>query len=298
MKQLFIILSIFLFTQNLIFANETVYTTSNLTVFSEKDKFGLKDKDSNIIVNAEYKKLIRLGTNAWIIQKKDKFGLINCKGEILIKPKYAHVERIFDKWVKLGNTNDYGLYDEFGKAIIQPEFSLIEPLFGAKFLTCKKYKYGVYSDTGEVLIDNKFDMIYMPNPKTMKLKYNNDWIVIEKITKDEALKLPEGAIKVKIKGEDFQIMNAVINTGVGAGYSVVNFTDYMIKIFSVISISYEDTIDELMLSQGAETVNIFKKMIWLPKFPVVYAKKYYFNIKNPNQGPLTYIKGELKEQLK
>lgn len=298
MKQFLIILSIFLFAQNLVFADEVTYTTSNLTVFSEKDKFGLKDKNSNIIVNAEYKKLIRLGTNAWIIQKKNKFGLINCKGEILIKPKYTHVERIFDKWVKLGNSNDYGLYDEFGNAILQPKFSLIEPLFGGKFLTCHNYKYGVYSNTGEVLIDNKFDMIYMPDPKTMRLKYNNNWYVIEKISKDEALKLPDEAMHIKIKNEDFQIKKAFINTGVGAGYSVVTFTDYVIKVFSVISVSYEDTIDELMLSQGAETVNIFKKMTWLPKFPVVYAKKYYFNIKNPNKGPLTFIKGELKDQLK
>lgn len=298
MKQIFIIFFVFLFIQGFVYADTQVYTTSNLTVYSQKDKYGLKDKNDNVIVKPEYSKLIRLGEKAWIIQKKNKFGLMDCNGNILIKPKYAHVERMFDKWVKLGNTNDYGLYDELGNVVIPPKYSLIEPLFGHKFLTCRKYKYGVYSESGKKLIDNKFDMIYTPNPNSMKFRYNNRWFIIEKISKDEALKLPDDIVKVKLDNEEFKLMEVVKNTGVGAGYSVVSFTDYLIKIVSVLSISYEDTIDELMLSKGADTVSILKQMTWLPKFPVVYAQKYYFNFKNPSNGPLNFVKGELKEQLK
>ena len=53
-----------------------------------------------------------------------------------------------------------------------------------------------------------------------------------------------------------------------------------------------------MLSQGADTMNIFMKLTWLPKYPFVYVRKYYENVRNPNNGPLTDIRDELKQQIK
>ena len=83
-----------------------------------------------------------------------------------------------------------------------------------------------------------------------------------------------------------------------SGYSVLTFSDYLIKIFSSISPAHEDTIDELMLSQGADTVNILVKLTWIPKYPVVYVKKYYENVRNPNNGPLSGVRKELKQKAK
>ncbi len=280
------------------FAQEQTYTTDNLTVYELNKNYGLKDKDGKAIVYAQYKKLIRLNKNAWIVQKGNKFGLIDCQGNYLVKPKYAHVERIFDKFVKLGNDKDYGLYDQYGNAIIPPEYTLIEPLFGKRFLTCKNYQYGIYSQSGKKILDNDFEYIYMPTPKTMRIKSNGNWYEIESITQEEALSLPDDIVKVKLDGEDFKVTNIIVNTGVGAGYSVVTATDYLLKTIATISTAYEDSIDELMLSQGAETVSIFIKLGWIPRFPIIYAKKYYNNLLAPNRGPLADVRNELKEQLK
>lgn len=285
-------------TQSIGMCTDEPYTTSNLTVYSEHNKFGLKNNKDEIIVKAQYKKLIRLGNSAWIIQKKNKFGLIDCEGRYLVEPRYNHVERMFDKWVKLGNEKDYGLYDETGKILIPPMFSSIEPLFGHKFLTYRNYKYGIYSDTGEMLLDNEYDFIYMPTPTTMKIKYGDKWCEFEKVTNEELANLPNSTIKVKMNDESFKVSNMLINTGVGTGYSVVTATDYLLKIVSAISPAYEQTIDDLMLSQGAETVSIFMKLSWIPKFPFVYAKKYYNNLVTPNNGPLAEIRSDIKEQLK
>ena len=52
-----------------------------------------------------------------------------------------------------------------------------------------------------------------------------------------------------------------------------------------------------MLSQGAETVNIFIKFTWLPKYPFTFAKKYYHNMRTPNNGPLSDIKNDLKQKM-
>ena len=150
MKKLFVLLGLFLILQNISVAAEektpVAHKMSDVVVYSDEGNFGLKDKAGNIVVDAGYKKLIRLGNTSWIIQKKNRFGIMDCDGNYLVKPKYRHVERVFGKYAKLGNENDYGLYDETGKAIIPPEFSSIEPLFGQMFVTCKNYKYGIVNE--------------------------------------------------------------------------------------------------------------------------------------------------------
>ena len=70
------------------------------------------------------------------------------------------------------------------------------------------------------------------------------------------------------------------------------------KLIAVISPSYEQTIDELMFSQGADTVSVFVKLMWIPKFPFVYSKKYYKNLVDPTSGPLNMWKKNLKYKIK
>ena len=297
MKKLFILFFLILFFTGFAFAEE--YTTKNLKVYeSDNHKYyGLKAPDDAVITEAVYRKMIRLGDNSWIIQKKNyKFGLIDCEGNILIEPKYTHAERLFDKWVKLGNDRDYGIYNQYGNVVIPPKFKSIEPLFGHRFLTYRNYKYGIYSDTGEELLPNKYDFIYMPNPKIIRIKEGTNWYEVEQISKEEAIFLPDEAIK-NVGDENFKITKLVKNTGYGAGYGIVTATDYTLKIFSSISDAYEDTIDELMLSKGVETVSIFVKFSWLPKFPFIYAKKYYENLTTPDNSPLSGVRNDLKEQM-
>ncbi len=276
-----------------------VVNAAEVNTFSQNNKYyGLVDKDGNTVLEAKYKKVIKLGKNAWIVQnKKNRFGLMDNEGKILVPLKYRHVERLFDKWVKFGNDTDFGIYDEFGKVVVPAEFRAIEPLFGGKFLTYKDYKYGIYSNKGEKLLDNEFDMIYMPSPKVTRIQKDGEWIEVEKITAEEAAKITDAEVK-EFNNEHFKITHLFINTGVGAGYSVLTATDYTLKMFSSISRAYEDTIDELMLSQGVDTVSIFMKLSWLPKFPFVYANKYGTNLLQPNQGPLSDLRNELKNQMK
>lgn len=311
MKRFFIIISLLFLTGGSVLAidkqseqsdlskNSATYTTDTLTVFSEDNKFfGLKNSDGEIIVKDKYRKVIRLGKNAWLIQKKNnKFGLMDCNGNILVEPKYIHAERLFDTWVKLGNESDYGIYDEFGKIIVPPKFHAVEPLFGRKFLTVKNFKYGVYDANGKMLMDNICQFIYMPSPTTMRVKYNNSWFEIEKISDEEAIALPTDAVQ-RINDETFRITELLTNTGVGAGYSVVTTADYTLKIISSLSNAYEETIDELLLSQGIETISILMKATWLPKFPVVFVKKYCNNLFYPDGGPLSDVRESLLEQIK
>ncbi len=302
MKRILVVLSLILLLSNTALAKTEEITVSpvknsEVEVFSEDNKFGIKDKNGNILVPAQYKKLVRVGDTSWITLKGSRYGLMDNSGQFLVEPKYRHVERVLLKYVKFGNDNDYGLYDETGKAIIQPEFSSIEPLFGQMFLTCKKYKYGVYDITGKKLLPNNYDDIYMPDPNSMRIQYQGDWFEIARADEND-ITLPEDTERATINDKDITITYLVSNTGAISGYSALTVTDYILKLLSSLSPAYEQTIDELMFSQGAEGISIFVKLGWIPKFPFVYAKKYYQNYRNPNSGPLSGIREDLKKQIK
>lgn len=272
-------------------------TMQDVVVFSNNKNtlFGLKDKSGNIVVDAQYKKLIRLGTSSWIINKKNKYGIMDSSGNILVEPKFRHVDRMMLKYVKLGNENDYGVYDEKGEIILPNEYMTINMLFGGMFLIKKNYKYGVADRNGNIILKPIFDEIYMPKPNIMRIEYNGQWYEIEQIAGGEIV-LPEDVKNIK-ENKNFKVTEFVKDPLTASGYSAVTFTDYFLKIFSSISPSHEETIDELMLSQGADTVNIFIKCTWLPKYPFTFAKKYYHNIRTPNNGPLSNVKSDLKKKL-
>lgn len=301
MKRFVVILVCLLLTNNMNIAQEieqTKISGRDLTTFSQNERWGFKDKNGNIIVEPIYKKLIRLGDSSWIVQnKRNKFGLIDNCGNVIVPIKYNHADRLVTKFAKFGNTYDYGVYDEYGNTIVEPKFSKIDILYGKMFLTYKNYKYGIVGFDGKTILENEFEDIYMPKPNVMRIKYKGRWIELEQVNAD-TLTLPADAKHNLATKEDLDLRNIVVNTGVVSGYSVLTFSDYVIKLFSSISPAHEDTVDELMLSQGADTMNIFMKLTWLPKYPFVYVRKYYENVRNPNNGPLTDIRDELKQQIK
>ncbi len=265
------------------------------TVFSDNGKFGLKDENGAIIVDANYKKLIRLGEKGWIIQKGTKFGVMDSNGNILVEPKYSNADRVLGKFVKLKKGDKYGLFDEQGFAILPVEYQSIDLLYGGMFLTCKNYKYGVTDFNGQPILDNIFDDIYMPKPNTMILVFNGEKYEIIRM-KDEKLEMPFDMNTLEDESE-FKITELLSKPVTTTGYYSVSATNYFLKVFSSISPAYEQTIDELMFSQGADAASIIMKFVWLPKFPVVYVKKYYENLKAPNNGPLSGVKTNLKKQM-
>ena len=272
-------------------------TNDDVELYQVNEKWGLKDIDGSVLLEPTYKKMIRVGYHSWIFQtKNDKFGLTDEKGNIIIEPKYRHTDRILGKYAKFGNTNDYGLYNEFGENIIPHEYQKIDLLFGKMFLTYKNYKYGVMNFNGKVLLENEFDDIYMPSQSIMRILYNGEWYELEQVN-SETLTLPENAKEHMYEDNGINIYKFVKETGVVSGYSVLTLSDYIIKLFSSISPAHEETIDELMLSHGADTISIYKKFEWIPKYPLTYAQKYYQIIRNPNSGPLTDFRNDLRRKM-
>ena len=286
----------FLLTIFLIFFACSAIANAN-TVFSEKNKFGLKSDNGEILVKPIYNKMIRIGDNSYLVQnKRHKFGIIDKDGKIILEPKYSHAERILGEYLLIGNYGRYGLYDQYGKNVIPNEYDSISLLFGRMLLTYKDYHCGVMDFNGNVILKNIFDDIYMPSANVMRIKYEGNWYEIEQVNAD---KLKSAQI-AHDNGEkvDFQLFDIVETPVVVSGYSVVTFSDYLIKMLSSISPAHEQTIDDLMFSQGADTVNIIIKCSWIPKYPFTYAKNYFRTVKNPYNGPFAGVKTKLKKHIK
>ena len=265
----------------------------NTFVFAEKNRFGLKDKDGKIILPAEYQKIIMAGKNGWIVQIHNKYGLANSKGEYIIKPKYRYADRILGRYIKLGNDHDFGLYNEFGEVILEPEYSSIDLLYGKMFLTYKNYRYGVTDFKGNELIPNICDDIFMPTKDTMKIKYYGVWYDLENVNAEKlAMPLINKDTDTAMTLKDF-----FAETGAISGYSVLTLSEYLIKIISSLSPAHEETIDELILSHGVDTVGILKKFTWIPKYPVTFSKNYYEHLVNPFNGPLSDTRSKLKGKV-
>ncbi|MDO5436581.1 MAG: WG repeat-containing protein [bacterium] len=295
MKRIFLIALIFAFFNCGAYAITEDYTDAKAFT-NEKGLWGLKLSDDEVLISPQYKKFIPLGKSSFIVQKRGKFGLVDYENNILVPIKYSHVERMLGKYLKIGNGSKFGLYNEKGEELLGVEYSSIDILFGGMFLTCKNYQYGIIDNNGKILLSNVFDDIYMPQPNVMRIKYEGRWYEIEQIEKGN-LALPDDIKNIKTN-KNYIVTELTENPVNAVGYSAVTFTDYLLKLISSISPAHEKTIDNLMLSQGADAISIYFKLGWIPKYPIVFAKNYFTTVKNPNNGPLSGIKTNLRKKNK
>ncbi len=280
---------------SLMFVFSTFSALANVEVYVENEKFGLKE-DDKIITEAKYSKLIKLEDKSFLFQYKNKYGIMSKDGTILVKPKYTQAHRYAGRFAVLGKNNRFGLYNADGTALLDDEYSLIQILYGKMFLIQKNYKYGLISFDGDIVLAPIADDIYMPKANTLKIKYDGVWYEIVQEDRVE-FDLNNDVMNFDITDDNITVSKIIQNPIPSAGLGVVSTSDYFIKIFSSISPSYEQTIDELVLNNGADAVNILLKCSWLVKFPFVYTKNYINNFKTPNNGPLSEVKIILKNKI-
>ncbi|MBQ7286726.1 MAG: WG repeat-containing protein [Candidatus Gastranaerophilales bacterium] len=290
MKRVIVVVFLLFFIQNFAFSQNF-----DTEVYSEKNKFGLIQGDKKL-TEAKYSKLIRLGDSSFLFYTKGKYGIISSDGEILVEPKYSQAQRFVGKYAKLGKGGKYVIFNEKGQKVIDEEYSTIEILYGKMFLVEKDYKYGLISFDGKVILEPSVQDIYMPKPSVIKILHDNVWYEIEH-KRGEEIHFPDSIKEVLAKDDDFKVTNFINKPVATTGYSVVSAGDYFIKLFSSISPSYEQTIDELILNHGADTATILIKSSWLLKFPFVYVKNYVNNLKSPDNGPLADVKTNLKNKM-
>jgi len=161
------------------------------------------------------------------------------------------------------------------------------------FLTRRNFKYGVVDLSGKEVLPNIFDNFYMLERNKMRVRYEGAWYDLDLISEHQPREFTGDG-----DGGSFTITRIITNPLSVSGYSAVTGANYVLKLFSALSPSYEQTIDDLIYSQGADAVGILMRFSWLPRFPMTYAKNYYHNIKAPNTGPLNDLRDVLRSHIR
>lgn len=185
MKKLFLsIIIIVLLVAIVIFAvktiNEKKINYENVQVqkynyfrYYENEKYGIIDKEGNIIIKAEYDDIIIPNPEKDIFScyKNNENSILNSQNEKLFE-QYDKVQTIklknnisvlsYEKNIlKYEKDGKWGLIDFTGKQISKNIYDSIENLQASegKFLVKKDEKYGVINANGKVIINNKYDSI-------------------------------------------------------------------------------------------------------------------------------------------
>ncbi|MCI9063559.1 MAG: hypothetical protein HFJ17_03020 [Clostridia bacterium] len=146
----------------------------NYVQYYENGKYGILDKEGNVVIQAEYKNIVIPNPEKDVFityGDGDNTKVLNSKGEEIFT-KFSKVEAIklkniasvlcYEKSVlKYEEDGKYGIIDFDGKKITKNEYDSIENLQSVegKLLVSKDNKYGVININGTELVETKYDNI-------------------------------------------------------------------------------------------------------------------------------------------
>ena len=292
-------LSVIILLINFLFLGLSCSAEDIYTIYSHKNRYGLKDHHGNVILKPVYKKLIKLGDDSWIVKKRGKYGLITSNGKILVPIKYNTAERVEGKYLKVFNNYRTTLFDEKGNIVIAPIYTKIDFLNHDLLRVYKNYKYGVVDINGNSIIARQFDDLYLSSETTFEVKYKNNWYTIE-VEKNEPQFITTDEIFDEETAENMEVDAESIAVNIGAVplYSVVTVTDYGLKPLTTFVSAWSDTVDNLFLTRGADAVETFQSGMWIPLLPYYYGKSYIQNLFKPDQGPLSYPRQTVQKLIR
>ena len=167
--------------------------------YKDKEKYGVIDRDGNIIIDANYIEIEIPNPEKDIFvcyKDKENSEVLNSKKETLFK-EYEKVESIklkniastlcYEKSVlKYKKDNAYGLIDFDGNILTKNEYTSIENLQSTegKFLVSKNDKYGIINLNGAILVKTEYDQITTDEYYSEENKYIEAGFIVSNTTND------------------------------------------------------------------------------------------------------------------
>ena len=210
MKKVFITIAVViivvlavLFLRNKINTSKFDYEITNIEKYNyvkylKNEKFGIIDREGNIVIEAKYRNIIipNPEKDIFICYNDEKSVVLNSKNETIFD-EYNKVEPIklkniasilcYEKSVlKYEKDGKYGLISFDGKQIIKNLYDSIENLQATegKMLVKKDNKYGIINLNGATIIDTKYDKIATDNYYSEKNKYVESGFIVSNTTND------------------------------------------------------------------------------------------------------------------
>ncbi len=136
---------------------------SNFKIFSENGKKGLKDKDGNVVLEAEYDKIDSSGWSGrgWFLCKEDKWGAVNERLEWMFPMEYESIATRYEGGHYLKQNGKKTFCNEDGKLITHFIYDEIENYSSSwqGFKVKDNGKWGYIDNEGNELIPIIYDYI-------------------------------------------------------------------------------------------------------------------------------------------
>ena len=172
----------------------------NYFKYNEDNKYGIIDKDGNVVIEAEYSNIIIPNPEKDIFicygENNDKSKVLNSSKKELFD-KYDDIEPIklksiasilcYEKGVlKYKKDGLYGLIDFDGKEISKNIYSSIENLQSTegKFMIQKDNKFGVINTKGKVLVETDYDQVVTDDYYNESTGYKDSGFIVARKTDD------------------------------------------------------------------------------------------------------------------
>ncbi|MGV0923999.1 WG repeat-containing protein [Empedobacter tilapiae] len=141
------------------FEELTIFDRNSLAPISIDNKFGLIDKEGNIVIPFEYQKLVLTTVNAYSAQKNDKWGFVTKTNQILIPFEYELTSDYIENICAVKKNEKWGFIDLLNQTIIPFEYDGCTD-FKAGFAGVEiNGKWGMINKSNQLIIDYQYEYL-------------------------------------------------------------------------------------------------------------------------------------------
>ena len=136
-----------------------IFAQNDMTIFENKEKFGLKNSENKTVVKAAYDKMHLLRTNYYFVMKDEKAGVIYKDGKTVVPPIYDDIQVFADDYFLVTDNGLQGIMDAFDRTILPVEYTGFRKLNNFLYEIDNNGKKGFLTSFGQIIIPPKYDEI-------------------------------------------------------------------------------------------------------------------------------------------
>lgn len=143
--------------------------------FENNGKYGLKDRNGEIIIPAEYDSINTSGWvgRGWNIKKEDKWGAVNERGEWIFDCEYDSIVAHPNGGHFLTKNGKVGFCDSSGNMVTDFIYDKLDYQYGAGWegaIAKLNGKWGCIDNTGEITIPIIYDSVYLGHKGVVRIE--------------------------------------------------------------------------------------------------------------------------------
>ena len=141
------------------FEDLTVFDRNGLAPISIEDKFGLIDKEGNVIIPFDYQKLVLTTVNAYSAQQNDKWGFVTKSNQILIPFDYDLTSDFIENVCAVKKDGKWGFIDLINKVVIPFLYDGCTDFKAGLAGVEQNGKWGMIDKMNQLLIDYQYEYL-------------------------------------------------------------------------------------------------------------------------------------------